>query len=84
MRYLGMVYDQSTVPLVRRICMSEIITRSAKIIFRASVQQMIRTYSTSIKSTIETKDRQTQINECNTQIIDNLIQFLNGVASETK
>lgn len=85
MRYLGMVYDKATVPIVRKICMSEITSRAAKVVFRASVQEMIRTYpvSLAVQESFK-KDKETQIIECNNHLINNLIEFLNGIVSETE
>lgn len=83
-RYLGEVYDKASVPLVRKICMSEIASRSAKVVFRASVQETIRTYPASISIQQNIRDKDAEILECNNRLISNLVDFLNSTVSETE
>lgn len=84
MRYLGMLCDKTSVPLIRKICMSEVAARAARTILRAKMQDVIRAYSDDINSKDSDRmDRASLIGQCDQYLTTLAIDFLNGVASES-
>ena len=84
MRYLGMLCDKATVPLIRKVCMSEIAARVAKVILRATLQEALKAYPDELTSKdTDKKDKLSKFNQCNQYLLTIALDFINSVVSET-
>lgn len=82
-RYLGLVYSNAKLPLIRKVCMSEIAARVAKTVLRFDLQQYLKNTILS-KAESKSRDRLTEVVVASDEMLVYAIEFLNAVVGNTE